>query len=148
MRRTRFKKKILLPLLPMCSSTWFLWFFLSLDLSTAPLVTREKRGKNSTRVWRDGRSLSLIRVQPLFSLVSPTKSTPKRSHWEEIDLVLDGTNEESSLTRASSALHSRTPIRSCESARFPSVLCFVYRSLWGSSAVKISLWIHYLNPKP
>ena len=79
------KNFILFLFLPMCSSTWFLWFFLSLDLSTAPLVTREKRGKNSTRVWRDGRSLSLIRVQP-------TKSTPKRSHWEEIDLVLDGTN--------------------------------------------------------
>ena len=110
----------------MCSSTWFLWFFLSLDCP----VNTDKRGEKIRHVWRDGRSLSLIRVQP-------TKSTPKRSHWDEKVALRRNRSrsrryqqqESSLLTRASSALHfsdaDSIRVRARDS---PLLVCFVMQS--------------------
>jgi len=123
MRRTSFKKKnFSLPFCRCVRPRDFCDFF---SLSTA--LSPDKRGEKIRHVWRDGRSLSLIRVQP-------TKSTPKRSHWDEKVALRRNRSrsrryqqqESSLLTRASFALHSRTPIRSCESARFPSFVVFCY----------------------
>ena len=68
MRRTSFKKKILVPFCRCVRPRDFCDFF---SLSTALSTTR--RGRKIRPAERDGRSLSSIRVQP-------TKSTPKRSH--------------------------------------------------------------------
>ena len=100
----------------MCSSTCFLWFFLSLDCP----VNDEKREKNPTR-WKRW-TIALL----------GTRSTNKE-YSEKVALRRNRSRsrryqqqESSLLTRASSALHSRTPIRSCESARFPSFVVFCY----------------------
>ena len=104
----------------MCSSTWFLWFFLSLDCP----VNDEKREKNPTR-WKRW-TIALL----------DTRSTNKE-YSEKVALRRNRSRsrryqqQESSflLTRASSALHfsDADSIRSCESsARFPSFGVFCY----------------------
>ena len=84
----------------------------------------EKRRKTSTRVGRDRWSL-LDTFHRFYGVVSPTKSGfPKRSHWEELDLVLFVLRLVLTRLSASSALHSRTPMSSCASVRFPK-MCFL-----------------------
>ena len=124
---TSFYKIVFFSFLPVCASRDF--------LSLVDPVREEK--KFDTYVWRrDG--LPLIRVPPGFlDAFLQQRVLQQRSFWEELNLVLDSTNEESSLTRASSALHSRTPIRSCESTRFPSLFCVCS----GSRKENLAGWI-------
>ena len=97
--------------------------FFSFLLGSFPLGCPETRRKTSTRVGRERWSL-LDTFHRFYRVVSPTKSAPKRSHWEELDLVLFVLRLVLTRLSASSALHSRTPMSSCASVRFPK-MCFL-----------------------